>query len=52
MSVSVGVCFIVSIVIDIVLIFLCSISVIEFDEIRTTKKSPVEQCNFLNPLVR
>ena len=43
--------YIVSIIIDIILIFLCAIHVVEFDEIRTSKKSPVEQCNFLNPLV-
>ena len=52
MSVSVGVCFVVSLTIDIILIFLGTISVVEFDEIRTTKKSPIEQCEFLNPMVR
>ena len=51
MSVRVGVCFVVSLTVDIILIFLSTISVVEFDEIRTTKKSPIEQCDFLNPLV-
>ena len=52
MSVSVGVCFVVSLTVDIILIFISAVSVVEFDEIRTTKKSPVEQCEFLNPMVR
>ena len=52
MTVSVGVCYVVSLVIDIILIFLSTISVVEFDEIRTSKKNPIEQCEFLNPLVR
>ena len=51
MSVSVGVSFVVSLTVDIILIFLGTISVVEFDEIKTTKKSPIEQCEFLNPLV-
>ena len=51
MSVSVGVGFVVSLTVDIILIFLGTISVVEFDEIKTTKKSPIEQCEFLNPLV-
>merc|ERR1711879_101534 len=46
-----GVCYVVSLVIDIILIFLSTISVVEFDEIRTSKKNPIEQCEFLNPLV-
>ena len=52
MSVSVGVCFMVSLTVDIILIFISALSVVEFDEIRTAKKSPVEQCDFLNPMVR
>ena len=52
MSVSVGVCFMVSLTVDIILIFISALSVVEFDEIRTAKKGPVEQCDFLNPMVR
>ena len=52
MSVTVTACYLVNIIIDIVLIFLISINVIEFDEIKTSKKNAVEQCNSLNPLVR
>ena len=51
MSVTVTACYLVNIIIDIVLIFLISINVIEFDEIKTSKKNAVEQCNSLNPLV-
>ena len=51
MSVTVTACYLVNIIIDIVLIFLISINVIEFDEIKTSKKNPVAQCNLLNPLV-
>ncbi len=52
MSVAVCSCYLINIIIDIILIFLISISVIEFDEIKTSKKNPVAQCNLLNPLVR
>ena len=52
MIVSVSVCYVVSLVLDTILIFLCSIHVIEFDEIRTSKKDPVKQCKLLNPLVK
>ena len=51
MSVVVWSCYLINITIDIVLIFLISITVIEFDEIKTSKKNPVAQCNLLNPLV-
>ena len=51
MSVVVCSCYLINIIIDIVLIFLISINVIEFDEIKTSKKNPVAQCNLLNPLV-
>ena len=52
MGVVVCSCYLINIIIDIVLIFLISINVIEFDEIKTSKKNPVAQCNLLNPLVR
>ena len=52
MSVAVCSCYLINIIIDIILIFLISINVIEFDEIKTSKKNPVAQCNLLNPLVR
>ena len=51
MGLTVILCYLVNIIFDIILIFLTSINVIEFDEIKTSKKNPVEQCNLLNPLV-
>ena len=51
MGLTVIICYLVNIIFDIILIFLTSINVIEFDEIKTSKKNPVEQCNLLNPLV-
>ena len=51
MSVYVTVSYVVNIVLDIILLFLVSVHVIEFDEIKSSKKNPVELCNFLNPLV-
>lgn len=43
--------YIVSLILDAVLIFFAIFHIIAFDELKTDYKNPIDQCNSLNPLV-